>query len=29
MTERHHAVEDHFDHDERAEDFLPDPDVAS
>ncbi len=25
MAERHHAVEDHFDHDEKASDFLPDP----
>lgn len=29
VAERHHAVEDHFDHDERAEDFLPDPDAVS
>jgi len=26
--ERHHAIEDHFDHEERAEDFLADPDAA-
>ena len=28
MAERHHAVEDHFDHDEKANDFLTDPDVS-
>jgi hypothetical protein len=27
-AERHHAVEDHYDHDERAGDFLGDADVA-
>ena len=28
-TERHHAVDDHYDHDERAGDFLGDADVAT
>jgi hypothetical protein len=22
LAERHHAIEDHFDHDEKAKDFL-------
>ena len=29
VAERHHAVEDHFDHDERRKSFLPDPDVTT
>ena len=28
MAERHHAVEDHFDHDEGAKDFLADPEAS-
>lgn len=28
VAERHHAIEDHFDHDERASDFLADPEEA-
>lgn len=28
VAERHHAIEDHFDHDERAGDFLADPEEA-
>ena len=28
VAERHHAVEDHFDHEESARDFLPDPEEA-